>query len=183
MLSRHLYFSVLVALIVLHLHVSTDWSKWKWAALYVYSIRNYFLKLTAFFFFVCLFCFFQCSCWNTMRAILSLSWCKQRKSTLDLKHMDHAANFLHMCIRQSTSSRRHSCLPGCQGWTPDLYQHRWILFGFCLCSEKSSDTHDTPRYIQMDSHSEWASSALSHVSRHSRRHKVHCGLGDFCEKG
>ena len=51
MLSRYLYFSVLAALIVLHLHVSTDWSKWKWAALYVYSIRNYFLKLTAFFFF------------------------------------------------------------------------------------------------------------------------------------
>ena len=128
------------------------------------------------------FFFFQCSCWNTMRAILSLTWCKQRKSTLDLKHMDHTANFLHMCIRQSTS-RRHSCLSGCQGWTPDLYQHRWILFGFCGCSEKSSDTHDTPRSIQMDSHSERASSALSHVSRHSRRHKVHCGLGGFCQKG
>ena len=128
------------------------------------------------------FFFFQCSCWNTMRAILSLTWCKQRKSTLDLKHMDHTANSLHMCIRQSTS-RRHSCLPGCQGWTPDLYQHRWILFGFCGCSEKSSDTHDTPCSIQMDSHSERASSALSHVTRHSRRHKAHFGLVDFCQKG
>ena len=35
-----------------------------------------------------------------MRAIPSLTWCKQRKWTLDLKHVDHTANFLHMCIRQ-----------------------------------------------------------------------------------
>ena len=56
-------------------------------------------------------------------------------------------------------------------------------FWFCGCSEKSSDTHDTPRSIQMDSHSERASSALSHVTRHSRRHKAHFGLVDFCQKG
>lgn len=136
---------------------------------------NYFLKLTASF-------FSQCSCWNTMRASLSLTCCTQRKSTLDLKHMEHTANFLHMCIRQR-KSRHHSCLAGCQRWTPGLYQYRWILFGFSGGSEKSSDTHNTPRSIQIDSHCERASSALSNVSRHSRRHKGHCGLGDFCQKG
>ena len=34
MLLCYLYFNVLLALTVLHLHLSTDWSKWKGAALY-----------------------------------------------------------------------------------------------------------------------------------------------------
>ena len=34
MLPCYIYFNVLLALTVLHLHVSTDWSKWKGATLY-----------------------------------------------------------------------------------------------------------------------------------------------------
>ena len=35
-------------------------------------------------------------------------WCTQRKSTLDLKHMDHTANFLHMCIFRSVRRKNLS---------------------------------------------------------------------------
>ena len=49
--------------------------------------------------------FFQYLFWNEMKANL---WCTQRKSTLDLKHMDHTANFLHMCIFRSVRRKNLS---------------------------------------------------------------------------
>ena len=47
---------------------------------------------------------------------------------------------------------------------------------------RSSGTHDTPRSIQMDSHSVQASSAMNHVIWHSRQRKAPHGYGDFVWK-
>ena len=113
---------------------------------------------------------------------LSFTWYTQRKSTLDLKHMDHTANGFHTSLQQSRA-RHHSCSPGFQGRTPRFCQYRRILFDSCGCNVQSSGTHDTPGSIRMDNHSVRASLALSHVTRHSRRHKLRCGLGGFCQKG
>ena len=52
----------------------------------------------------------------------------------------------------------------CNEHTLGLCQHRGNPFGSDDRNMQSSGTHDTPRPIQMDSHSVLGSSALSHVT-------------------
>ena len=126
--------------------------------------------------------FFKSFVVDAERTVLrSFTWCTQRKSTLDLEHMDHTV----MChnVPPPGTTMHHSGSLGCQGYTQHLCQRRWNLFDSGDYNVQSSGTHDTPRSIHWDSRSVLASSASNHVTRQSRRHKVRRGHGDFPQKG
>ena len=102
-------------------------------------------------------------------------------SVLDAEHKEDTV-VSHKHLLQGTAK-----LPfgrrGYQEHTLGLCQHRRNLFGSGGCETQSSGTRDTPRSIQMDSHSLRASSAMNHVIWQSRQHKVRRGYEDFFWKG
>ena len=82
-------------------------------------------------------------------------------SALDTEHMEGMEES-HIALQRGTA--KHRSYPyGTQEHTLGLCQYRRSLFGFCDRDEKSSDTHDTLRSIQMDNLFVRASSALNHV--------------------
>ena len=87
--------------------------------------------------------------------------CTQRMSVLDAEHKEDTV-VSHKHLLQGTAK-----LPfgrrGYQEHTLGLCQHTRNLFGSGAYDTQSSGTRDTPRSIQMDSHSLWASSAMNHV--------------------
>ena len=107
--------------------------------------------------------------------------CTQRMSVLYAEHKEDTV-VSHKHLLQGTAK-----LPfgrrGYQEHTLGLCQHRRNLFGSGACDTQSSGTRDTPRSIQMDSHSLRASSAMNHVIWQSRQHKVRRGYEDFFWKG
>ena len=107
--------------------------------------------------------------------------CTQRMSVLDAEHKEDTV-VSHKHLLQGTAK-----LPfgrrGYQEHTLGLCQHTRNLFGSGAYDTQSSGTRDTPRSIQMDSHSLWASSAMNHVIWQSRQHKVRRGYEDFFWKG
>ena len=112
---------------------------------------------------------------------LKSTLCTQRMSVLDAEHKE-----------DTVMSRKHllqgtAKLPfgrrGYQEHTLGLCQHRRNLFGSGGRDFQSSGTRDTPRSIQMDSHSLRASSAMNHVIWQSRQHKERRDYGDFFWKG
>ena len=56
----------------------------------------------------------------------------------------------HTFLPQGTAML-HSCSGCCWEQSQRLCRHRCSFFGFCGYNVQSSDTHDTPRSIQMDS--------------------------------
>ena len=69
------------------------------------------------------------------------------------------------------TARRPLCLGEYQEHTPGHHQHRRSHVNACERNTQSSGTHDTPRSIQMDSHSVQASSALNNVTSRSRQRR------------
>ena len=109
-----------------------------------------------------------------------VTWCTQRMSTLFQQHME-GTGVSRIRLPRGTA-RHHSCWRKYHEHTPDYHQHRWSHVNACGRSAQSSDTHDTLRSIQMDSHSVRASSALSHVTWRSRQRRVLHGRELFSEK-
>ena len=153
-------------------HFKTSWLRVKMLPELLFSNHH-----SLFFLIIC--------CWlkhTVERAVLrSFTWCTQRKSTLDLEHMDHTV----MChnVPPPGTTMHHSGSLCCQGCTQHLCQRRWNLFDPGDYNVHSSGTHDTPRSIHWDSRSVLVSLASNHVTRQSRRHKVRRGHGDFPQKG
>ena len=88
---------------------------------------------------------------------------------------------IHTLLPQGTA-RHHPCCACYHGHTQDCHRHRWTLLNACDHDVQSSDTHDTLRSIQMDSHSLRASLTLTHVTWRSKQHREHHDRAIFCRK-
>ena len=93
---------------------------------------------------------------------LLVTWCTQRMSTLVHRHME-GTGVSRIFLPQGTA-RHHSYWRKYHEHIPDHRQHKRSHLNACGRSFQSSGTYDTPRSIQMDSHSVRVSSALSHVT-------------------
>ena len=101
-------------------------------------------------------------------------------STLFPPRMEDMAA-IHTLLPQGTA-RHHCYCDRCHGHTQDYHRHRWTLLNACEHDTQSSDSHDTLRSIQMDSHSLRASLALNHVTWRSKQHREHHDRANFWRK-
>ena len=108
------------------------------------------------------------------------TWYRLRMSTLFPPRMEDMGA-IHKLLPQGTA-RRHCCLACYLGHTQDYHRHRRTHLNVFDHNTKSSNTHDTLRSIQMDSHSLRASLALNHVTGRSKQHREHHDRADFRRK-